>query len=66
MNRWLHISPTQPGADAIVTFPSVYWEMLEHPGTTEWNDTFKGKWDDMEEAGVLDGFVRSKTPAGSH
>ncbi len=53
------------GADAIVTFPSVYWEMLEHPGTTEWNDTFKGKWDDMETAGVLDGFVRSKTPAGA-
>jgi transaldolase len=52
------------GADAVVTFPAVYWEMLEHPGTTEWNDTFKGKWDDMETAGVLDGFVRSKTPAG--
>ena len=52
------------GADAVVTFPAVYWEMLEHPGTTEWNDTFKDKWDDMEAAGVLDGFVRSKTPAG--
>ncbi len=52
------------GADAVVTFPAVYWEMLEHPGTTEWNDTFKDKWDDMETAGVLDGFVRSKTPAG--
>jgi len=53
------------GADAIVTFPAVYWEMLEHPGTTEWNNTFKGKWDDMETAGVLDGFVRSKAPAGA-
>ena len=53
------------GADAIVTFPSVYWQMLEHPGTTEWNNTFKGKWDDMEQAGVLDGFVRSKMPAGA-
>ena len=53
------------GADAIVTFPAVYWEMLEHPGTTEWNDTFKGKWDDMDDAGVLDGFVRSKMPAGA-
>lgn len=54
------------GADAVVTFPSVYWEMLEHPGTTEWNDTFKAKWDDMEAAGVLEGFVRSKIPAGAN
>ena len=54
------------GADAVVTYPSVYWEMLEHPGTTEWNDTFKAKWDDMQEAGVLDGFVRSKISAGAN
>ena len=53
------------GADALVTFPSVYWQMLEHPGTTEWNNLFRNKWGDMEAAGVLEGFVRANVAAGA-
>ena len=45
------------GADAIVTFPSVYWEMLNHTGTDEWNKTFRDAWAEMEERGQLTGFL---------
>ncbi len=45
------------GADAIVTFPNVYWEMLEHAGTEEWNTTFRQAWAEMEDRGQLTGFV---------
>lgn len=47
------------GADAVVIFPEVYYAMLEHPGTDEWNATFRGKWAVMEEAGLLEGFVEA-------
>ena len=45
------------GADAIVTFPNVYWEMLNHAGTDEWNKTFREAWADMEDRGQLTGFL---------
>ena len=51
-------------ADAIITFPPIYWEMLQHPGTDEWNQTFLGAWAEMEARGQLDGFLR--TPAAAH
>ena len=46
------------GADAIVTFPNVYWEMLNHTGTDEWNKTFRDAWAEMEERDQLNGFLR--------
>ena len=52
------------GADAIITFPPIYWEMLQHPGTDEWNRTFLGAWAEMESRGQLNGFLR--TPAAAH
>lgn len=45
------------GADAIVTFPNVYWDMLKHAGTDEWNTTFRHAWADMEDRGQLDGYI---------
>jgi|GEM_PF-320606 transaldolase len=46
------------GADAIITFPSVYWEMLSHPGTEEWNRTFRDAWTELENRDQLGGFLR--------
>ncbi|MDE2862746.1 MAG: hypothetical protein OXL33_04785, partial [Chloroflexota bacterium] len=46
------------GADAIVTFPNVYWDMLKHAGTDEWNATFRQAWAEMEDRGQLTGFLR--------
>ena len=48
------------GADAIVTFPNVYWDMLKHPGTDEWNSTFRKAWAEMEDRGQLTGFLRGE------
>ena len=45
------------GADAIVTFPNVYWDMLKHSGTDEWNTTFRSAWAEMEDRGQLEGFL---------
>ena len=45
------------GADAIVTFPNVYWDMLNHTGTDEWNKTFREAWAEMEDRGQLSGFL---------
>lgn len=45
------------GADGVVTLPAVYWQMLEHPTTTEWNALFHKKWAEMRDAGALEGFV---------
>ena len=47
------------GADAIVTFPNVYWDMLKHSGTDEWNTTFRQAWADMEDSGQLDGYIQA-------
>jgi transaldolase len=43
------------GCDGIVISPAVYEEMLLHPGTTEWNATFRRHWDRMADKGALDG-----------
>jgi transaldolase len=52
------------GADGIVIFPDVYWKMLEHHGTHEWNTTFREAWGAIEAEGNLAGFVRTPAPAG--
>ena len=46
------------GADAVITFPSVYWEMLNHPGTDQWNQTFRDAWTELEDRNQLGGFLR--------
>jgi len=51
------------GADGIVIFPDVYWKMLEHPGTTEWNRIFRDAWGEIEKANLLEGFVRKPVQA---
>ena len=35
------------GAEGVIIFDSVFDEMLEHPSTTEWNETFRDKWEEM-------------------
>ena len=46
------------GADAVITFPSVYWEMLRHPGTDEWNKIFRDAWTELADRDQLGGFLR--------
>jgi len=53
-----HIAYTE-GADAIITFPSVYWAMLESPYTDRWNQDFRDAWTELEDRGQLDGFLRT-------
>ncbi|MBM4437416.1 MAG: hypothetical protein FJ029_09315 [Actinobacteria bacterium] len=43
------------GCDGIIVFPKTYDEMLLHPGTAEWNATFRGRWDSMSAKGALEG-----------
>ena len=43
------------GADEIVTFWQVYKDMMQHPLTDTWNETFMGEWVAMHEAGQLEG-----------
>ncbi len=45
------------GCDGIVISPDTYEELLKHPGTAEWNSTFRARWDHMEVRGALDGVV---------
>lgn len=45
------------GCDGIVISPEVYEEMLLHPGTAEWNATFRMHWDSMKAKGALSGVV---------
>ena len=45
------------GCDGIVIFPHTYEEILLHPGTAEWNATFRGHWDSMEAKGALAGIT---------
>lgn len=47
------------GADAVITFPNVYWEMLHHPGTDEWNTIFREAWAELEERDQLGGFLQT-------
>ena len=43
------------GADELVTFWTVYRDMMEHPLTEIWNKTFMDEWLAMHEAGLLEG-----------
>ena len=43
------------GADGIIIFWNVYEQMLSHPLTDQWNETFLKEWEEMSEAGLLDG-----------
>ena len=45
------------GCDGIVISPTTFEEMLLHPGTAEWNATFRRHWDQMEAKGALEGVV---------
>ena len=46
------------GADAIITFPNVYWAMLKSPYTDEWNRDFRDSWAELEDRGQLGDFLR--------
>ena len=43
------------GADELVTFWTIYRDMMEHPLTDIWNKTFMDEWLEMHEAGKLEG-----------
>ena len=45
------------GADGIIVFWHIFRDMMEHPLTATWNDTFAGEWRQMEEAGQLEGVL---------
>ena len=47
------------GADAIITFPNVYWGMLKSPYTDEWNRDFRDAWTALEDRGQLGDFLRT-------
>ncbi len=50
------------GCDGIVISPTTFEEMLLHPGTAEWNATFRRHWDQMEAKGALEGVVDAPVP----
>ena len=41
------------GADGIIIFWPIFEEMMQHPLTDTWNDTFMGQWIEMNDAGLL-------------
>ena len=43
------------GCDELVTMWTVYRDMMEHPLTDQWNQTFMDEWVDMHENGMLEG-----------
>ena len=43
------------GADGIIIFWPILKEMMLHPLTDQWNHTFKTEWEEMHEAGLLEG-----------
>ena len=47
------------GCDGIVISPATFEEMLLHPGTAEWNATFRHHWDRMAAKGALEGVIGS-------
>ena len=49
------IAALRDGADGIIIFWNVFAELMEHPLTDQWNDTFMGEWKQMHEAGYLEG-----------
>lgn len=46
------------GAEGVIIFDSVFDEMLEHPSTTEWNETFRDKWEEMRHDNQIE-YLRS-------
>ena len=53
-------SALRAGAEGVIIFDTVFDEMLEHPSTTEWNTTFRDKWEEMRHDDQIE-FLR--TPA---
>ncbi|HEY8476466.1 MAG TPA: transaldolase family protein [Chloroflexota bacterium] len=45
------------GADGVIVFTAVFDQMLKHPGTEQWNDTFKRAWDWLGDQGHLEGIA---------
>ncbi|MCY4436687.1 MAG: hypothetical protein OXE05_05065 [Chloroflexi bacterium] len=43
------------GADGIIIFWPIFQEMLDHPLTDTWNETFMAEWKSMHQAGQLEG-----------
>ena len=43
------------GADGIIIFWNVFAELMEHPLTDQWNRTFMDEWQQMHNAGYLNG-----------
>ena len=43
------------GADGIIIFWNIFQEMMKHPLTETWNQTFLDEWNAMHEAGLLEG-----------
>lgn len=43
------------GADGIIVFWPIFRDMLAHPLTEQWNKTFRGAWDKMHAAGLMEG-----------
>jgi transaldolase len=43
------------GADGIIIFWPIFRDMMEHPLTETWNETFMREWQSMHEAGLLEG-----------
>ncbi len=43
------------GADGIIVFWPIYEQMLAHPLTDQWNGTFRGQWDAIHGAGLMEG-----------
>ena len=43
------------GADGIIVFWPIFRDMLQHPLTDTWNETFAGEWQQMKAAGLLEG-----------
>ena len=43
------------GADGIIIFWPIFQEMLAHPLTDTWNETFLAEWEAMRDAGRLEG-----------
>ncbi len=43
------------GCDGVVVFPHTFEEMMLHPGSAEWNTTFRDRWDSMVAKGALKG-----------
>ena len=43
------------GCDELVTMWTGYRDMMDHPLTEKWNQTFMNEWVDMHEHGLLEG-----------